>query len=152
MEKKRALLNVVVCNETWEEIDPKTNETITKEAKHTWISSKTLNKDNVHERCNLGARHRWGIETGLLIEKRHGYNYEHCFTYNWNAMRGFHYLMHLGVLFNVLLMRTKRLAKTISTFGLKGFIRFVRETISASSLDKELLSRRIACPYRLCLV
>lgn len=51
---------------------------------------------NVHERCNLGARHRWGIETGFLVEKHHGYSYEHCFAYHWNAMKGYHALMRLA--------------------------------------------------------
>jgi hypothetical protein len=53
---------------------------------HAWISSKPLCKWNVHERCNLGARHRWGIETGILVEKRHGYQDEHIFYYNWNVI------------------------------------------------------------------
>jgi chromate transporter len=37
------------------------------------------------------ARHRWNIETEILVEKLYGYNYEHCFSYSWNAMKGYHY-------------------------------------------------------------
>ena len=37
-----------------------------------------FSKRTVHERCNLGARHRWGIESGILVEKHQGYQYEHC--------------------------------------------------------------------------
>jgi hypothetical protein len=73
-QRKRLVVHVVVCRETWEEIDPDTCEPITKTSCHAWLSSKPLNLYNVHERCNLGARHRWGIETGILVEKRHGYN------------------------------------------------------------------------------
>ncbi len=79
-----------------EEVDQKSNEIVTKRGRHAWISSKPLNKGNVHGRCNLAARHRWGIESGILVEKRYGYQYEHCFSYNWKAMRGYHYLMRLG--------------------------------------------------------
>ena len=56
-------------------------------------SGDPLNAANVHERCNLGARYRWGIETNFLVEKHQGYAYEHCFAKDWNAMRGYHYLM-----------------------------------------------------------
>jgi hypothetical protein len=28
---------------------------------------------SAHERCNLGARHRWGVEAGFLVEKHQGY-------------------------------------------------------------------------------
>jgi hypothetical protein len=51
-----------------------------------WLSSQRLDPYNVHERCNLGARQRWGIETSLLVEKCQGY----------------HYLMRLAHLLNAL--------------------------------------------------
>ena len=44
------------------------NEIVTKGGRHAWNSSKPLNKGNGHERCNLAAFHRWGIETGILVE------------------------------------------------------------------------------------
>jgi hypothetical protein len=49
---------VVVCRERWEALDPDTLETLTKEKKHAWISSRPLSRLNVHTRCNLGARYR----------------------------------------------------------------------------------------------
>jgi hypothetical protein len=67
-----------------------------------WLSSQRLDPYNIHERCNLGARQRWGIETSLLVEKRQGYHYEHAFSYTWNAMKGYHYLMRLAHLVNAL--------------------------------------------------
>ena len=36
------------------------------------------------------------------MEKHQGYNYEHCYAYDWNVMRGYHYLMRIGHLLNVL--------------------------------------------------
>jgi hypothetical protein len=38
-----------------------------------WISGKPLTVQNVHERCHLGARFRWGIEDSHHTEKRRGY-------------------------------------------------------------------------------
>ncbi|MCP5016841.1 MAG: DDE transposase family protein, partial [Ketobacter sp.] len=70
--KHRIEVNVVVCKEQWDTVDPDTLEIITKTAKHAWISSRPLNRLNVHTRCNLGARYRWGIESGFLVEKHQG--------------------------------------------------------------------------------
>jgi hypothetical protein len=77
-------------------------------------SPAALNRDNVHTRCNLGARHRWGIEAGILAEKRCGYYAEHRFSYNWNAMKGHHLLMRLAVLLNTLARFTRTLAPRIA--------------------------------------
>ncbi len=101
-DKKKIVLHVVTCKEEWQEIDHKTGERVTMTSKHAWISSKPLTIQNVHERCNLAARHRWGIEAGFLVEKHQGYNYEHCYSYNWQAMTGYHCLMRLAHMFNVL--------------------------------------------------
>ncbi len=60
-------LHVVVCEECWERVDQQAS-TVTETSRHAWLSSQPLSQDNVHERCNLGARHRWGIEAGFLVE------------------------------------------------------------------------------------
>ncbi len=73
---------MVVCDENWEEVAKDSNEIVARTSLHAWISLKPLNRNNLHERCNLGARHRWNIEHGFLVEKHHGYQYEHCFSYN----------------------------------------------------------------------
>jgi hypothetical protein len=148
-QRKRIIVHLVVCKETWEEIDPDTCQPATKTSRHAWLSSKPLNQRNVHERCNLGARHRWGIESGLLVEKRHGYNYEHLFSHNWNAMRGFHYLMRLGHMFNVLAQYSTALIKTIQKLGARGFIDFVRSTMANRWLDVERVCQRLEAPFQL---
>lgn len=60
----------------------------TKSQYHVYVleANLALNNLNVHERCNLGARSRWCIETSMLVEKHHGYQYEHCFSYDWNVI------------------------------------------------------------------
>jgi hypothetical protein len=150
-DKRRVVLHVVVCEETWEQVN-KNAEVEVKTSRHAWISSEALTHRNVHERCNLGARHRWGIETGILVEKRHGYNYEHCFSYNWNAMKGYHYLMKTGHLFTILAQYSECLIKKVKAPGLKGFIRFIRETISGPWLDEETVFRRLNRNFQLRLV
>ncbi len=147
-QRKRQKVHVVVCQETWEEVD-KVGKVVIKSSRHAWLSSQPLTRRNVHERCNLGARHRWGIETGFLVEKRHGYQYEHCFSHNWNGMRGYHYLMRLGHLFNILAEYSESLAKLVLELGRRGFIRLVRETMAGPWLDTGRMSSRLAGPLQL---
>lgn len=151
-ERKKQIVHVVVCEESWQEIAKGSAEIVTNKSRHAWISSKPLSRHNLHERCNLGARHRWGIESGILVEKRHGYHYEHIFSYNWNAMKGYHYLMRLGHLINILAIYSERLVKIVGELGVRGFIRFVRETISGPWLDPLWVQRRLAAPFQLRLI
>ncbi|QTA88026.1 H repeat-associated protein N-terminal domain-containing protein [Desulfonema magnum] len=146
--RRKIVIHVVVCEETWEKVN-KNAETEIMTSRHAWISSEPLNYGNVHERCNMGARHRWGIETGILVEKRHGYNYEHCFSYNWSAMKGYHYLMKTGHLFTILAQYSECLIKTVKNHGLKGFIRFIRETVSGPWPDEETVFRRLNKNFQL---
>jgi hypothetical protein len=37
-QRKRQVVHVVVCEESWEEIDPETNKQITKTSRHVWLS------------------------------------------------------------------------------------------------------------------
>ena len=131
-ERKRQIVHVVVCEESWEEVDQKSNKIVTKRGRHAWISSKPLNKGNVYEHCNLAARHRWGIDTGILVEKRHGYQYEHCFSYNWKAMRGYHYLMRLGHMINVLVQYSERLVNLFNTLGIRGYYALLEIVLQTS--------------------
>lgn len=147
--RKRQVLHVVICRESWEEVDPASAQIVTQTSRHVWISSQPLSRDTVHERCNLGARHRWAIETGILVEKRHGYQYEHCFSYHWNAMKGYHYLMRLGHLINVLVQNTERLARIVRVRGLRGLILFLRETVAAPWLDAERIRLALRAPCQL---
>jgi len=150
-ERKKQIVHMVVCKENWEEIG-RDSEVVTKKSRHVWISGKPLDRWNVHERCNLGARHRWGIESGILVEKRHGYHYESVFSYDWNAMKGYHYLMRLGHLINVLAQYSERLVKMVRELGVRGFIRFIRETIGGPWLDPLLVRERLAAPFQLRLI
>jgi hypothetical protein len=137
-------IHMVVCEESWEELDAETGKPVSKQARHVWLSDKPLSKENVHGRCNLAARHRWGIETGILVEKRCGYHYEHCFAYSWKAMKGYHYLMRIAHLLNVLAQHSANLVKLVAELGAQGLIRFVRQTLSAPWLDLDRVSRKLS--------
>jgi hypothetical protein len=158
-----------VCKEQWEEVDPNTAQIVTVENQHAWISSRPLSRLNVHTRCNLGARYRWGIEGAFLVEKHdvhgctnaamagcqraaQGYSYEHAFAKQWNAMKGYHYLMRLAHLFNTLARFSKELAGLFSTLGVQAAIGFIRNTLTGPWLDPQDIEQRLAQPFRLRLL
>ncbi len=147
-DRNKRIIHVVTCDETWEVVDKK-GEIVTKHSRHAWISSRPLNRNNLHERCNLGARYRWGIEACILVEKHQGYNYEHCFALNWQAMKGYHYLMRLAHVFNTLARFSCALARSFRELGVRGFITFVYNTLTGPWLDHEEIEARFSQPFQL---
>jgi hypothetical protein len=150
--KKSIDIHVVVCREQWEVLDSDTAEIVTVENEHVWISSRPLSRLNVHTRCNLGARYRWGIEGAFLVEKHQGYAYEHAFAKQWNAMKGYHYLMRLAHLLNTLARFSKELAGLFSALGVQAAIGFIRNTLTGPWLDAKEIEQRLGRPFRLRLV
>lgn len=149
-DRKHLPVHVVVCEESWEEVDPDKAEILTNNARHVWISSEPLRWDTVHERCNLGARWRWGgIEDSMQTEKRRGYYYEHPFSYNWNAMKGYHYLMRLAHAMNALAQHTKRVARQVRAMGQGAFLSLVRETCANRWLSRQWCRELLATPFQL---
>jgi len=127
-DRKTLLVHVVGCDECWEEVDPDSGEIVERRSQHVWLSSQRLCPHNVHERCNLGARRRWGIELSMQIEKGYGYHYEHAFSHDWNAMRGYHALMRLAHLLNALALATRRVMRQVQELGVQAFLRWVRDS------------------------
>jgi len=146
--RKRLSVHVVVCDESWETVDEE-GEIVTKTARHAWLSSRPLNPLNVHERCNLGARYRWGIEAGFLVEKHQGYHYEHAFALDWNAMKGYHYLMRMAHLFNTLARFAHHLKTLYATLGVRGAIAFIRQSCAAPWLDPVHINILLRQPLQL---
>jgi len=151
-DSKEQLIHVVVGEETWEEFDPKTNAIVTRHSRHAWLSSQPLSKNNVTDLCNLGARHRWGIEHNILVEKHYGYQYEHCFASNWNAMKGYHFLMRLAHLINSLAFYSVYFFEMVSKKGAQGLIKYIGDTLSGPWLDPEKLRALHSVPVQLRLI
>jgi len=141
-------VHLVVCEETWEEMGSEGN-TITKTSRHAWLSSEPFSEKNIHIRCNLMGRARWCLENDILKEKHHGYEYEHIFSHDWNAMRGYHYLMHLGHLMNELVQHSIDLIGQVKEFGIRGFLRLFRETMAGPWLDKNRIKWLLTQPHQL---
>lgn len=140
------VLHVVVCDETWEEKGQ------TRQTTWAWVSGTPITRKNVLSRCNQAARHRWGIEGNLLTEKHRGYNYEHAFSYHWNALKGWHALMRLAHLINILTLYSVALWETVQSLGICGTLQFLWQTFTGNWLDISRLSRLRNKPAQLRLV
>ena len=149
--RKRLVVHVVLCEESWKVID-ENNNFIIETARHAWISSEPVTKNNVHQLCNLIARKRWLQENTILKEKRQGYHYEHIFSHDFDAMRGYHYLMHIARMLNEMAFHSVSLTEHVKTVGFREFIKTFKETMIHTGLDKELLIRIAESPGRLRLV
>jgi len=109
-----------------------------------WVSAKPVNSKNIIERCNGGARLRWNIEENILTEKEktRGYTYEHMFSYNWNGMKAWHALMHLGHLLNILTYFSAGLLwNKAQELGINGLLREQRYTIKGNWINFSRLAQ-----------
>lgn len=135
--KKKETLNVVVCYETWKEKHSRSSGVAEeKQTRYAWLSSREINHKNVFFRCTKKGRYRWKLENNILVEKHQGYEYEHCFSYSWKAMKGFHYLMKIGHFLNVLALNSELLADKVRELGIRGFINYLTLACTCSKLDK----------------
>jgi hypothetical protein len=142
-------IHLVSCVEKWKEVDKKTGEIVIKHSQHQWLSSIRINIDKVHELCNLGARKIGLLEDSINTEKHRGYHYEHAFSYDWNAMRGFHLLMRLAHAVNALSEFTRRMKKWIKEQGCSAILKIIKETIFNPWLPKEWYEQQHKKPVRL---
>jgi hypothetical protein len=108
----------------------------------SWISGQRLNADKIVARCNRAGRHRWAIEAEFMVEKRHGDHFEHAFSYDWTALKGWHYLMKLARLLNVLTLWPEVGADLLNRRGYRDTVRFLYETWTGRWLSREFLHAR----------
>jgi hypothetical protein len=128
---KRLSLNLVTCSEIWTEEHPRSGgKPKEMKSEYAWLSSKCLSKDNVFKLCTTIARSRWRIENSFRVAKHNGYNYSHCYSYDWNTMKGFHFLMKFAVFLNVLTAFSEDLSFFVKLEGQMGFVRTVWKCIS----------------------
>jgi hypothetical protein len=80
----------------------------------------------------------------FLVEKRHGYCYEHLFSHHWNAMKGYHYLMHLGHALCTLALYSEQLFAVVAQQGARAFIKYIRDSLCHPWLDPDRLCNRLA--------
>jgi hypothetical protein len=154
---KKLRLNVVTCKEEWIEAHPRSGgKPETKVCEFAWLTSSAVTARNVLGLCNGIARKRWRIENHFNVEKHQGYHYSHCYSYNWNAMKGFHSLMKFGHFINTLIHGSAITYEYIIALGARWFTKKVWDILKHRGLGQqvaeELLSvregKRRRCVYR----
>lgn len=139
------MLHVVICYETWTENHSHSTGVVEeKKTRYAWISSRPLTKKNVFMRCTKMARYRWKIESNFLIEKHEGYSFEHCYSYDWQAMKGFHYLMKAGHFLNTMAVNSEILLEYVDEMGIRGFISDLWLNLSGAVLDTQRIGDIVA--------
>lgn len=123
-----------------------------KSGRHAWISSVPLSRNNIHERCNLAARKRWLHENNILKEKHQGYHYEHVFAYDFDVMRGYHYLMHTARMLNEMMLYSINLFEVVRAVGIQAFLKKLFAVMCHRTLNPERLRQLSESPGRLRLV
>ena len=150
-DRNRLTLHLMHCQESWQELD-ESGTLVERSSCWAWVGDAPFCTESVHARCNLGGRHRWSIEEGILVEKHQGYQYEHLYAENWNAMRGYHYLMRVGHALNVLSQFLSSLVVFVKEKGPQGFIAWVRETLSGCWLKTGTLRAQLSGSFQLRLL
>lgn len=67
-------------------------------------------------------------------------------------MKGYYYLMQLGHLFNTMARYSERLANIVKDTGIRGLIRFVRESMASPWLNRAWIEEQLSAPFQLRLV
>jgi len=130
----KLILNVVTCTETWYEPHRKTGKPSEKRTDYAWLSSSRITEKNVFMLCTKIARYRWRIENHFLVLKHQGYGYTHCYSLNWNAIKGFHSLTKFANFINAFITCTELMANDIVAEGIKGTVKKAWEFLRTHGL------------------
>jgi len=128
-------LNVLYCKE----------DNIRKKKKKphpfVWISSFPINKNKCHSLANQGGRLRSKIENqGFNSQKNEGYNLEHAYSKNYNAIKCFYHLMQIAHIINQLMQHGAEVKQIIKESGsLENFYLELWEDFRNQDVDKNFI-------------
>jgi hypothetical protein len=135
---KKVSLNVVTCREEWIEKHSRSGgKPELKVSEYAWLSSTDVTAKKVISLCNDVARKRWRIENHFHVEKHQGYNYSHCFSQNWNAMKAYHSLMKFGHFINTMILRSAITYNYVVAFGARWFVKKVWDVLKCRGVGWE---------------
>ena len=83
------------------------------------------------------------------MEKHQGYHYEHAFALDFNALRGYHYLMRMAHLFNTLARFATHMQRFYRALGVRPTLAFIRQSCAAPWLDPTRIRALLDKPLRL---
>ena len=127
---RKLKLNVVTCREERTEAHPRSGgKAERKVCEFAWLSSSMVSAKNVIRLCNGTARKRWRIENHFHVEKHQGYNYGHCYSYDWNAMKAYHSLMKFGHFMNTMILGSEITYEYVAALGGRWYIKKVWDVL-----------------------
>ena len=149
VEKRHITVHVAICEESRREFDQKTGTVETAKSTFAWLSLRRFSDRNVERRCNAEGRPRWSIEHQNRIEKHDGYAYSHCFSYDWEAMRTYHFLMQIAYILNMLTLLSTKFAPIVKARGFAQTIRYLWLIFDGAILDHEAMRERMPGTYQI---
>jgi hypothetical protein len=118
---RKITFNVLECIEKWtEEYPRKKKEPKDCATQYAWVTSFDVDEENVFKLC-MNARRRWCIENYFHVAK-HQKNYSHCFSYDWKAMKGYHFLMKFANFINALILHCQDMQEHVVGEGMIGVV------------------------------
>lgn len=85
-----------------------------------WISSIRVNQKNYEELSNKGGRCRWKIENqGFKSQKKEGYQLEHAYSEDYNAIKCFYHLLQIAHTINQLIEKGGMIRNIPGVYGSK---------------------------------
>ena len=102
-----------------------------------------------HERIVAHGRDRWDIENqGFNTQKNHGYNMQHLYSHDFNAMKNYYFLMQIAHMIFQIFENTLFLLKTVKMSDKHLhqllLIEFQTKAITQSDLDKTSATIHVA--------
>jgi hypothetical protein len=147
---RRLCVNAVMLDEECEDLHTRSGgKTEKRRSRHAWLTSSTVSKGNVDLLCNDIARKRWTIENEFKSEKYDGSMFAHCFSLDWNTLKGFHYLMKIGRALAVIVASSELFAGIARDKGFGGFVSYLRLVVIGCVLDLEAIRNAARAPFRL---
>lgn len=120
-------LKAIFCKETFrEEIK-----------KFEYLTNLDVSRDSVTQIVNKGGRLRWKIENqGFNAQKNEGYELEHAYSLNLNAIKNFYYLLQIAHIFFQLMVKGSLFSNFIKQMGsFKNFVRRLSEHLRNILID-----------------
>lgn len=154
IEYKGHQLNVLECLETPGDAKNKaidTNEYEKQGREFLWITSIPINYRNYKELANNGGRCRWKIENqGFKAQKREGYELEHAYSLDYNAIKCFYNLLQIAHTINQIIERGGRIKDITGTFGSKrNYYRMFFIAFSEYLIDEEFLNAIMQAAFQI---
>lgn len=136
-------LNVLECRETKPDKSLKT---------FVWLTNLPLDKDNHQKIANKGGRLRWKIENeGFNTQKNGGYELEHIYCINENAIKNLYILLQIAHILNQLMEKGSLIKGSVrKVFGsIRNFARRLLEDFRVRVLPEAKLQSLLATSFQI---